>query len=666
MLITRIKVKNYKTYLDLDLDISVEPDRPIILIGGANGGGKTTLFESIYGALYGLDIKTSTRFKELVNAGYKSNPDDKIVLELHFKGKILDKDKQYVLTRTYMLNPNQMPVENVKLSMDGSLWNYGTATAPAQRIEAESQVNKIIKANLPKELSHYFLFDAMESGNLLKSDQLNKVIKENIESVMGFNKYVQLSKASEVIHQYQTAQRIQLANDKEEYLRLVEEKKNKTAKLNDLESALKICYEFSALNKGLYDDLKAGLNAEVSLKNQIQQTREQINSIDNNANQYFDDASEFAKSVELNVFLPKLIASLKSEYELILLEKNKLEEAHQSKLQPSQIEPIAQILLNYLNKNDLIKGEIALSEIIKYLSTELDSTKSNNTYDFIDNLDLKGLNQLFETNSNNTYPRLKNKRAELENSIDIRNNLVAALTTYESQLGGNDFALIEKYEENNFKIRTLLEAISELKIEITKIDNRIHQIDLETSQEPDPKYDTLTKLKPFFESVANELLKTKKSQIELRMKHDLNINLSAYKGVIDRVELTENLEDLTFKIYHIQGNEIYLNQLNTASKQVVIQVLLKSLHEFGDYDPPVMIDTVMGVLDETSRALVLENYFPSLSQQTILLSSDSEIRPSSDLSKIEPFIAKSYTLIRNREKQVTKVESGYFGNYLND
>jgi DNA sulfur modification protein DndD len=54
-----------------------------------------------------------------------------------------------------------------------------------------------------------------------------------------------------------------------------------------------------------------------------------------------------------------------------------------------------------------------------------------------------------------------------------------------------------------------------------------------------------------------------------------------------------------------------LNQLNTASKQVVIQVLLKSLHEFGDYDPPVMIDTVMGVLDETSRATVLENYFPS-------------------------------------------------------
>ena len=144
------------------------------------------------------------------------------------------------------------------------------------------------------------------------------------------------------------------------------------------------------------------------------------------------------------------------------------------------------------------------------------------------------------------------------------------------------------------------------------------------------------------------------------MKHDLNINLTAYRDVIDRVELSENLANLTFKIYHSAGNEIYLNQLNTASKQIVIQVLLKSLHEFGDYDPPVMIDTVMGVLDETSRATVLENYFPELSHQTILLSSDSEIRPGSDFEKIEPFISKTYTLIRDREKQLTEIIPGYF------
>ena len=173
-------------------------------------------------------------------------------------------------------------------------------------------------------------------------------------------------------------------------------------------------------------------------------------------------------------------------------------------------------------------------------------------------------------------------------------------------------------------------------------------------------------MKGFFEDVANQLLKSKKLQIESKMKQDLNINLAAYQDVIDRVELSENLTNLTFKIFHKAGNEIYLNQLNTASKQLVVQVLLKALHEFGDYDPPVMIDTVMGVLDETSRATILENYFPELSHQTILLSSDSEIRTNSDLKKIEPFISKAYTLERNREKQLTVVSMGYFGKLINE
>ena len=69
MIIKRIKIRNYKTYLDLDLDLSVKADQPIILVGGMNGGGKTTLFEAICGALYGLKIQSKAHFQELLNNG---------------------------------------------------------------------------------------------------------------------------------------------------------------------------------------------------------------------------------------------------------------------------------------------------------------------------------------------------------------------------------------------------------------------------------------------------------------------------------------------------------------------------------------------------------------------------------------------------------------------
>ena len=150
------------------------------------------------------------------------------------------------------------------------------------------------------------------------------------------------------------------------------------------------------------------------------------------------------------------------------------------------------------------------------------------------------------------------------------------------------------------------------------------------------------------------------------MREQLNKLLVSYKGVISKVCLSDSLENFSIKIYHKAGNEISLNQLNAASKQIFIQVLLKVLRNLGDYNPPVMIDTVMGVLDNESRDALMEEYFPQLAEQTILLCTTSEIRKDSDYIKLEPFISKTYTLKRDVEKQCTDVMDGYFGIQLNN
>jgi len=665
MLIKRIKAKNFKTYLNLDLDISVEQDKPIILIGGANGGGKTTLFEAIFGALYGLQIHNERQFKELLNAGALGLEDEKIVLELHFTGKVLNEDHQYVLTRTYMLNPSNMPVENVKLNMNGTMFSYGTATSPAQRAEEEAHVNKIIKANLPQELSRYFLFDAMEAGNLLKEDQLNRVIKENIENVMGFNKYMEMAKGAENLYQTYTAQRLQVENEKQEYLQLLEEKKKQVEIINQLQVKQQDALQYSVANKELYDNLRSGLNQDATIKNKIEQTKLQIENIYKKETLYHDELDEFVKQIELNVCLPKLVESIKSEINLILKVKADQQQNENSNISPEQIEAISKSILQYLKKNNLVIKEITTEELVDYVIACSSNTPANDQYNFLEFSELKALEDLLNVKSSNSFPALNQQQVELNvslNQIPLMENQIESM---KAQITGRDYALLKAYEENEDNIKKVEISLANTNAEISKIEKKLHLFDIQTNQEPDPKYEALGKLKGFFEDVANRLLKVKKQQIELKMKQDLNINLAAYHDVIDRIELSENLKDLTFKIYHKAGNEIYLNQLNTASKQVVVQVLLKSLHEFGDYDPPVMIDTVMGVLDETSRAAVLENYFPELSHQTILLSSDSEIRTGKDLQKIEPFISKAFTLKRDREKQLTDIIPGYFGITIN-
>ena len=235
----------------------------------------------------------------------------------------------------------------------------------------------------------------------------------------------------------------------------------------------------------------------------------------------------------------------------------------------------------------------------------------------------------------------------------------------QTRAGGNEF-IISTYEENQQKLNKSKIAEGKVKQEIQKLDNRIHTYDVQIQQEPDLKYDTLVKLKPFFEKVADSLLKKKKAQIESEMQQQLNRLLVSYKGHIGRVELSDSMENFNIRIFHTKGNQISLNQLNAASKQIFIQVLLKVLRNLGDYNPPVMIDTVMGVLDEESRDVLMEEYFPSLADQTILLCTTSEIRKESDYKKIACFVSRSYTLKRNIEAQNTTVEDGYFGIQLCD
>ena len=667
MLITRIIAKNFKTYRELDLDLTVNEEQPIILIGGENGGGKTTLFQAIYYALYGLKVKDFEHFNKLQNAGERAknegNSSNKIELEIHFTGKVLHNDYKYIIKRLYTINAQNNPVEAVTLNLNGDVFQYGTATPHAERVKKEAEVNKIIKANLPQELSKYFLFDAMEAGNLLKDEYLNRVIKENIENVMGFNKYIQLGNATNILTQDYIAQGIEIEEERNQYKNLLEEKK----KIEELIVATNTHYEralsYSLSQKEFYESAKEGKNLQANIKEQIQLVERKIEDILNRETLFIEQSERFLNDIEIQVFIPKLITIIQNEIELILAEKS--QKNNNDFIEPEHITKISEKVIAFLKENNLIESELTNEQkglLKEYIIKKSNQDNTKTDYDFIDKNDVTNLEQLLGWSSINQFNIIEQQKESLEKELATLPNLkIQLLDLRKSDVGGGD-EIIQSFEANELKIKEHKETIKGYKSDIEKLDTKIKKFDLSDEEVPNPKLELLKKLGPLFTKVSNALLVNKKSRIEEAMKNDLNTTLVAYENQIDRVELSEDLSNLSFKIYHKAGNEIYLEELNAASKQIIIQVLLKSLHYFGDYNPPVMIDTVMGYLDESSRASLLENYFPKLSHQTILLSTDSEIRKHIDLEKIENFIAKKFTLVRDKENQLTEVVEGYFPN----
>lgn len=670
MKITHIYAENYKTYRRLDLDLTADEDRPIILIGGGNGCGKTTLFDAIYHALYGLEIKTARQFDEYFNAGVKleQGVDNKsIVLEISFSGLVLGNETPYKLKRSYQLIDGKVRW-NVELNMNGNRFTYGIVTPAAQRADKEEMVNKIIAANLPSELSNYFLFDAMKTSELVKEEQISKLIMKNINSVMGFNKYYQLQEAADTLLAEKKAAKLENEKQRQEYEQLGHQKQGKEAELKQLREDYEKALEYSNDNRDRYEQLKQGRNADNVTRDRINKQKEIIKQVENKAGEYRESVDKVVKDLELNVLFPALAHRIRPEVEMIVSERKRLAEERGEEISDEQLARITRDIVDYLAESYKQLAGVKVEDVVRHMQKgRKHGDVLAEKYPYLNDANVEVLEKLISDAYVNQFLQLDNERESIDMDVAELPHKREQLQNYERELSGLDYNLITTYEDNEKNMKELNDRISETEREIQRLTDKIATFDYDIPQIPDPQYDMLCKLPGYFKTLAAKLLASKRRNIEQMMKEQLNLNLVVYAGVIGRVDLSaENGEEMTFKIYHQNGNEIYLSQLNAGAKQTVMQVLLKVLYELGDYNPPVMIDTVMGVLDKESREVILEHYFPDLAHQTILLSTDTEITTEHDFKKIAPFVAKTYTLHRDKEAQCTNITNDYFGITIND
>ena len=124
------------------------------------------------------------------------------------------------------------------------------------------------------------------------------------------------------------------------------------------------------------------------------------------------------------------------------------------------------------------------------------------------------------------------------------------------------------------------------------------------------------------------------------------------KVVTDQVSFQDDIE---LPLY----NRVELNQLSKGEKQVFILSLYWAIIKTSNQVVPFIIDTPFARIDTEHREQISAVFFPNISGQVIILSTDEEV-VGSYREIIQSHIAHEYRLEYNVEQGCTTVKPGYF------
>lgn len=673
MIFKKLIFKNYKTYYGTqEIDLIVpeqlkDEKKNIILIGGLNGAGKTTFLKAILYILFGKrGITTSTDpkviekeytklFSNVINNTFFDEGGNEcsiaLVLETDYGAEWTISVKWYIdIYKKASHETREMSIKE-------------KPNSPVKKVNVTSldSFNRFIDKSIPFYAAPFFIFDGEEIRTLIEK-QNTAEMKDAIQKISGIKSNTEIIKDL-----YSLKERLQKELTKT----------SNSKKLEEIQS------QFDDINRKLKDQIakaEAGANRISELKNeQIELKNSRQNKLLNNS-----------KSREI---ISKRLGQIESH---IKTKQGELSSYFKNNMIQILLSNKISALKEQITKEKKYRNELAIQSVV--LQPYEDFVQKLVSTKFDPPLTTEQIKQLREATEQIWFDQNTTKKSEvpyLEQLHDLNNtdlnylqNLMVSTTRPITNLINELDKLNTEHEEILLQLQNAPEA-SDTKEEELKIEQLTSSIGQEQLRQAS-RTKTINKLTEEKRALETQLTKNRvvggnanqlyaeiqyldrtiKSIIRYEEEYTLNkakIIKTEFSYMLNKLfrkqdefsDIEFDIDTFSIRLFNEKKQEISIQDRSAGEMQMISSALIWALTRASNLNLPVVIDTPLGRLDSQHRNHLIEHYYRYLSDQVIILSTDTEITKDY-IDIMNQCSAKQYLLDYDESKKYTIIRDGYF------
>ncbi|MDV6304464.1 MULTISPECIES: DNA sulfur modification protein DndD [Rhodococcus] len=627
--------------------------KPIILVGGLNGAGKTTILEAIHLAFYGTLAQSTGRrtgsyenyLRSLVHRGAAHGSTSAV--ELEFRANQQGIEHRYRVMRSW--EGSKDPVrERLEVEVDGVADKALTSTW-----------GEHVETFLPRGIAGLFFFDGEQIEALADMQKSREVLGSALSTLLGLDLVERLATDLAVLrrrhrmNQIPEALKAKVAEKKDaaSNSRQVEETtvESLASARVELERAEKLHFELTERYRSTGGEL---LDKRVATESSAELHRESLDQIEAELR---EEAADVAPLLQISDLLKGL-------------ERQSLAEVNASN---QRIVADALVLRDQAIVDMLSTASVdtsALDTIALYMSEDRTRREAEGTVPQVTGLQspssIAFLRESALPAARRRLASLLERRRATRAELDQLERVLVAMPDPESlqELKGDLNDASSDLVRKQATLQMVQEALTSTRADRVKAD-AAYESELDRLAHAELSTDDDTRIVTHVDKVKETLESLRGAATRRYLGRIGELVLEALQRLLRKESLVASVnidpDTYTVELEGRDGNVLPANQMSAGERQLLAVSLLWGLARASGQPLPVVVDTPLGRLDGSHRGHLVDRYFPYASHQVILLSTDTEIDEIT-YARIKKFVGRAYRLDFDQATNSTSVLPGYF------